>query len=72
VTAPAPQLFVDVHGLEPDAIRVVERIVERLRMGQRQYGPLDLATNPRNWKAEAAEELLDATAYFAMQALKDG
>lgn len=65
------QLFVDVHGLEPDAIRVVERVVERLRLGQKQYGPLDLATNPRDWKAEAAEELLDATAYLAMQSVKE-
>lgn len=72
MTAKATQLFVDVHGLEPDAIRVVERVVERLRLGQRQYGPLDLATNPRDWKAEAVEELLDATAYLAMQTLKDG
>lgn len=65
------QLFVDVHGLEPDAIRVVERVVERLRLGQRQYGPLVLATNPRDWKAEAVEELLDATAYLAMQSVKE-
>jgi hypothetical protein len=63
---------VDVTGLEPDAIRVVERVVERLRLGQGQYGPLDLATNPRNWRAEATEEFLDGAIYLAMESVKKG
>jgi len=62
---------VDVTGLEPDAIRVVERVVERLRLGQAQYGPLDLATNPRDWRAEATEEFLDGAIYLAMQSCKE-
>ncbi len=62
---------VDVTGLELDAVRVVERIVERLRMGQAAYGPLDLSTNPRDWRAEATEEDLDAAVYRAMQSVKD-
>lgn len=67
----AAPAFVDVSGLGVDEVRVIERIVQRVRMGQRQYGPFKLATNPKDWKAEAAEELLDATVYLAAQSLRD-
>lgn len=62
---------IDVSGLEPDAVRVIELIVQRLRFGQATYGPLDLSTNPRNWRLEASEEFIDAAVYSAMKALKD-
>lgn len=62
--------LVDVTGLEPDAIRVVEHIVARLRLGQATYGPLDLKTNPRDWKKEASEEFLDGAIYLAFEAVK--
>jgi hypothetical protein len=68
---PQRQLVVDVNGLEPDAIRVVERIIQRLLLGQKQYGPLDLATNPRDWRAEATEEFLDGAIYLAMQSCRE-
>jgi hypothetical protein len=61
---------VDVTGLEPDAVRVVQHIVDRMRAGQAQYGKLVLATNPRDWLAEANEEFLDAAVYLAMRTLK--
>lgn len=57
---------VDVTGLEPDAVRVVERVVERMRIGQVRYGLLDIATNPRDaraWENEALEEELDNVIY---------
>lgn len=65
---------VDVTGLEPDAIRVVERIVERLRLGQERYGKLDIATNRRDskaWRYEAAEEYLDGAVYACIAALAE-
>jgi len=65
---------VDVTGLEPDAVRVVERIVERLRLGQERYGKLDIATNRRDakaWRYEAAEEYLDGAVYACIAALAE-
>lgn len=53
-----------VAQLEPDAVRVMERIAERLVMGRKQYGDLDL-TKPRDWKKEAREEALDLSVYLA-------
>lgn len=66
-----PVSAIDVTGLETDAIAVVELIVARLRFGQATYGPLDLNTNPRNWRLEATEEFIDAAVYSAMKAIKD-
>jgi hypothetical protein len=35
-------------------------------MGQRQYGRLNLANDPRNWRKERADELADALVYGAI------
>lgn len=48
-------------GVEGDA--VAERCAERLRLGQQQYGLLDLAHDKRNFLAEVVPELLDALVY---------
>jgi hypothetical protein len=58
-------------NLEPDALRVLCRIAERLAMGRHQYGPLQLATDRRDWREEAAQELLDGCVYLAALALDD-
>lgn len=70
-TPAARRAFVNVDGLEPDAVRVVEAIVERMRLGQARYGPLHLATDQRDLRIETAEELLDACVYTACRALRD-
>ena len=62
----AHQLQDRILALEPNARAVVEAIVARLELGHRQYGPLDLATDTRDWRREAWEEALDAAAYLAM------
>jgi hypothetical protein len=54
-----------------DEVRVLTRIAERLQGGQLTYGPLDLATDPRQFRAkEAREELEDALVYLACAWLK--
>lgn len=60
-----------VEGLGPDELRVVARVVERLRMGQKQYGALDIAGNAKDWRAEATEEFLDGAIYLAMQSIRE-
>lgn len=62
--------WVSVEGLGPDETRVVLRVVERLRKGFRDYGALDIAGNPKNWRAEATEEFLDGAIYMAMESIR--
>ncbi len=41
-------------------------LAQRLLAGQRSYGRLDVATDPRNWGREAGEEAADLLAYLAI------
>lgn len=51
-----------LQTLEYDALRVVSRVAARLELGRERYGDLDLA-QPRPWRRERNEELLDAIVY---------
>jgi hypothetical protein len=54
-----------------DEVRVLDRIAQRLRDGQRQYGVLHVAGDPRAFRTkEAREELEDALVYLACAWLK--
>ncbi len=60
-----------VCSLGRDEIRVLTFIAGRLEMGQRQYGPLLLATDLREFRdKEAREEIEDALVYLACAWLK--
>lgn len=54
-----------------DELRVVEAIADRLAMGQRQYGPLNIEGDPRSWRKEAGEEALDLSVYQACDLLRE-
>ena len=60
---------VDVSDLGADERAVVRLVVDRLRMGARQYGVLDVAADRRDWGRETYEELIDAAVYRAIGAL---
>lgn len=45
---------------------VMQAIERRLRMGLKQYGPLDIRHDPRRWTKEALEEALDGMVYLAI------
>jgi hypothetical protein len=49
----------------PDEQAVGALVRERLALGRKAYGPLELAGDSRDFEAEAVEELLDATVYLA-------
>jgi hypothetical protein len=51
--------------LGKDEQRVLVAIAERLSMGAKQYGPLDLATDRRDWRREGFEEAADLAVYAA-------
>jgi len=49
--------------LGDDELAVLLALARRLLAGQRAYGRLDLARDPRDWKAERGAELADAMVY---------
>jgi hypothetical protein len=54
-----------------DEVQVLIRLAERLKMGRRSYGPLQLACDARAFRSkEAREELEDALVYLACAWLK--
>jgi hypothetical protein len=64
--APMAQRLVEICGeLGTEELRVLILVAERLRIGQRRYGRFDLATDGRDWYAEAADEIADALVYAA-------
>lgn len=56
--------------LEPDALRAIAYLADRLLMGQRYYGKIDLATDPRDWEKERRDEIGDLLVYSAFGELK--
>lgn len=62
----ADELAALLPELGADEQRVLLTIAKRLAMGRKQYGALDLATDPRTWTNEAYEEALDMSNYLAM------
>ncbi|MFN8626029.1 MAG: hypothetical protein U0587_08625 [Candidatus Binatia bacterium] len=51
-------------------LRVLLLVAERLLLGRRQYGNLDPATDPRDFRRECFEELADAAVYMAAELLR--
>ncbi len=58
-------LFDTIARLGRDERAVLLVLARRLHAGQRTYGKLDLARDGRDWRAERAAELADATIYGA-------
>lgn len=56
--------------LEPDALRAIAFLADRLLLGQRCYGKIDLATDPRDWEKERRDEIGDLLVYSAFHELK--
>lgn len=63
----AEQLVGRLAGDELDVIGVV---VERLQLGREIYGQLDVATDGRDFRAEARDEGIDRLIYEAAEALR--
>lgn len=70
MTSPAEEIAALLPDLNDDEQRVLLTIAKRLAMGRKQYGALDLATDPRTWTNEAYEEALDMSNYLAMALVK--
>jgi hypothetical protein len=49
-----------------DELEAIALVVERVGQGRRQYGPLEMATDNRDWATEALEEAVDGLFYQAI------
>lgn len=70
MTGPFALLVAHCAKLGHDEIAVLERVAERLVMGRRQYGDLNIASDSRAWDEEARQEILDGLVYLAVGSLK--
>jgi hypothetical protein len=51
---------------------VTVRAIEGLEIGRELYGPLDLSSDERDFRSEAADELRDGAIYLAADRVKRG
>lgn len=62
-----------IEGMLPamslDELRVLREICTRVTGARDKYGPLNLATDKRDWRQERAAELFDAMFYECAGAL---
>lgn len=66
-----PYEFIEcISKLSRDEIRVLHVIAERLLVGMKSYGKLNLCRDKRNWCKESLEEMLDGAVYFSCAMLK--
>lgn len=56
--------------LGPDELTVLVLVAERLATGRKQYGPLQVATDRRDFAREALEEAADLAVYVAARLLQ--
>jgi hypothetical protein len=63
-----------LKGLNRDeyavAVEVLAQVTTRLRTGAKEYGPLALETDKRDWVHEANKEAIDGAVYHAMERIR--
>lgn len=59
-----------VAELGTDERAVVLAIARRLAVGRKCYGVLNVQGDPRDWRAEAAQEALDCAVYLACETMR--
>ena len=64
------RLIAAVAQLEPDAVAILASVAERLVLGRKQYGDMNLQTDKRAFGREALEEAYDGLVYVASALLR--
>lgn len=63
-------LFNKLSRLNTDEVESIDYLTDKLIAGREKHGPLDLATDKRDWGKEIAEELADVEHYRAFAAVQ--
>jgi hypothetical protein len=56
-----------INALGPDVEDILEWLVDRLEMGDRQYGKFETAQDKRDFLTEGLEEMIDGIFYIAVR-----
>ncbi len=70
--SPRDRILASLAALGDDEAEVLALVAERLVAGRAVYGPLQLATDRRDFRHEALLELADGCAYLAMGIVRAG
>lgn len=62
----------DIAECNDDELRALRVVVDKLKSGRVGKPPLNVATDPRNWDAEARGEITDAIWYWAFAVVARG
>lgn len=65
-------LFNKLSKLNADEIDSIDYLTDKLIAGREKHGPLDLASDRRDWFVEATQELADRQCYEAFAAVQRG
>ena len=60
------KLAQSIAALEGDEARLVQRVLDRLNIGRREYGAWLASGEKRNLRVDTLEEILDTVIYLAM------
>lgn len=63
-------LFGKLSKLNADEIDSIDYLTDKLIAGREKHGPLDLASDRRDWFVEATQELADRQCYEAFAAVQ--
>lgn len=69
---PMERLHAVASELGVDELAVLCLVAERLRLGRERYGPLQVATDRRDFGVEALEEVADGLVYAAVALMRGG
>ena len=58
-----------MEQVQPETLR--RNFRSRMWQGSREYGPIELQGDPRDFRVEAIEEVLDAAAYTIFETLRE-
>jgi len=60
-----------IGPLNADELDVVGWVIERLRLGNERYGPLNVGSDTRDLVKERNEEIVDALVYAGVKAVQE-
>ena len=62
----------DVAECNPDELKALRVVMDKLKAGRDGKPPLDVSTDKRDWDAEARGEITDAIWYWAFKVVAKG
>lgn len=66
------RLMANLPMCSDDELRVIDRFVQRIHNARREYGPLRIKRDTRDYRHEAAAEAFDACFYLCLEDVRRG